>query len=654
MNVTANIFVWWLPDSCCSPAGLSSSALREAQRRTAEFRVESERFARVLDSCGVRSCEEIAAECALLKRQAREAKQAKEKAQRFADIKANETAAALELAADLTAALRQEQAAKIRVDETRKKLVHDLRASLRRRAKAEQEASTSSRALQSSEAQRESLTQRLSVLRAANQRLEKRMVGDSGPRSDTRDRLAAARARLRTLAVSIDEPENVKGRGNSDSERTALERVAKSMTTTKKLEDELRQAEAERAALKSTVEATETAMEGILREKTELQEVNRILAKSLAAVLDSLEEHNATASGGGNGSQMRSHPAVSCNVHNNTQNNTPIDSISIKTRDIDGGTLRESCQQQQWPLARMNEAAATVTATLLAGTGSEEQIDLTADCEQTIFESASTLALSDVWLNSVTGEQQLSKKSNGDEAEIARERRSQGCYPNTRAASEPDWSHRQVSESATKGAFTPYDRLELKSKSPHQEATCAFDEEQWAEVSRHQEVVSPPQSCSHVSVKNCKGISHITRDITDGSPYDDLASAPMMAVPRGHERDVYGTGKEDIGNIPQTERWDYTCHANETTKRIDGSALGDTVSNIDHTMGSQDIYSARNGYILPQGISATLAVKVCLSSVIVRLTLPIRDLDDGYCDITIHTCRSTSPFLGGFARVPFI
>lgn len=254
----------------------------------------------MVNSFGGRSLEEITSECTTLAKRAGEAECSLQEAHGVADTKARETVEALERAVDLAHALEKEKTARVAAENARKSTAQDLRLCLRRSAKAEEGASVSARSLAKSEAQLESLTQRLGVLRTANHRLEKRLANSTGAAEVTAglvntnvgDRLAAARARLRTLPtakVSSDAGGGGCGddrrKGDADGERAAAQRVMRVVNTNKKWKEKLREADARGEMYKSAAEASEIGMQELVRDKADLLEVNRILGKRLTELL---------------------------------------------------------------------------------------------------------------------------------------------------------------------------------------------------------------------------------------------------------------------------------------------------------------------------------------------------------------------------------
>lgn len=251
----------------------------------------------MVNSFGGRSLEEITAESTALAKRASDAERSLEEAQRVAAAKTREALQALERAADLAEAFEKEKTARVVAENARKGTAQDLRMCLRRSAKAEEGASVSARALAKSETQLESLTQRLDVLRAANHRLEKRLATSTGTAdasaglgiTNVGDRLAAARARLRSLSRGKIGSETGGGgcgcggdRGKGDEgERAAGERAMRVTGINKKWKEKLREAEARGEMYKSAAEASEIGMQGLVRDKAELQEVNIILGKRL-------------------------------------------------------------------------------------------------------------------------------------------------------------------------------------------------------------------------------------------------------------------------------------------------------------------------------------------------------------------------------------
>lgn len=267
------------------------SALQDLQLRAAECSIEREKLIRVVNSFGGHSLQEVTTESQQLERRALEAEKSLAEAHMIANQKTAEALDTLERAADLGEALDKETAARVVAEDSKRTLTQDLRACLRNRAKAEEAASVASRALTKSEAQRESLGQRLEVLRAENKRLGKRRSAAAGVArvvgviggAETGERLAAARARLRSLSVSnLNSGASGGGCGNKgDAEIAAIERAMKAAAVEKRWEERLHKAKAWGEAYKTTAEAAETGMQRAVREKVELEKVNRVLAKNL-------------------------------------------------------------------------------------------------------------------------------------------------------------------------------------------------------------------------------------------------------------------------------------------------------------------------------------------------------------------------------------
>lgn len=254
-----------------------------------------------------------------VERRAREAEGALAASQQLAEAKAREAAEAFEQTADLLAALEKEKAARATAVNARRNVTLDLRACLRGRAKAEEEAASAAAALKKSEAARESLAQRLEVLRAANKRLEKRTTavasvfpvvagatagvaagssssstggggGGSGGdgATDTGDRLAVARARLKTLSAGIKSggAGTPGGQAGECGDRAAIDRALFNIAADKRWKGKLRELEVQRDSYKSAAQTAEMGMQEAVREKAELEGVNRSLARRLAEISD--------------------------------------------------------------------------------------------------------------------------------------------------------------------------------------------------------------------------------------------------------------------------------------------------------------------------------------------------------------------------------
>ncbi|CAM9491235.1 unnamed protein product [Ectocarpus fasciculatus] len=288
----------------------AESALHQLQLRATESDLEREKLQRVLASFGGRSLEEITVASQLLERRLRDAETALVDSQQLTAAKAAEGLEALEQAASLAEQLETERVARAAAEEARRSVTQELRCCLRGRANAEQQARAATAALKKSEAQRESLTQRLEVLRAANKRLDKRVAavaqssvgtkvksnagGGGGATGDSVARLAAARARLKVLstsggAVSLNDTGNGRGQSHAGEERAAVERAVGAVLAEKQWRDKLRNAEMQGEVFQSAARASETGMKIALRQKAELEEMNRVLVKQLAGEMPAEE-----------------------------------------------------------------------------------------------------------------------------------------------------------------------------------------------------------------------------------------------------------------------------------------------------------------------------------------------------------------------------
>ncbi|CAB1116083.1 unnamed protein product [Ectocarpus sp. CCAP 1310/34] len=282
----------------------AESALHQLQLRATESDLEREKLERVLASFGGRSLEEITTASQLLEHRLREAETALVDSQQLTAVKAAEGLEALEQAASLAEQLETERVARAAAEEARRSVTQELRCCLRGRANAEQQTRTATAALKKSEAQRESLAQRLEVLRTANKRLDKRVAAvtlqssvgtrarcNAGGGGDATDdsvaRLAAARARLKVLstsgaAVSSITTEKGRGQWHAGEERAAVERAVGTVVAEKQWRDKLRNAEMQGKVFQSAAKASATGMKMALRQKAELEEMNRVLVKQLA------------------------------------------------------------------------------------------------------------------------------------------------------------------------------------------------------------------------------------------------------------------------------------------------------------------------------------------------------------------------------------
>ncbi|CAM9768885.1 unnamed protein product [Ectocarpus sp. 4 AP-2014] len=282
----------------------AESALHQLQLRATESDLERDKLERVLASFGGRSLEEITTASQLLERRLREAETALVDSQQLTAAKAVEGLEALEQAASLAEQLETERVARAAAEEARRSLTQELRCCLRGRANAEQQARAATAALKKSEAQRESLAQRLEVLRTANKRLDKRVAavalqsslgtrarsnagGGGGATDDSVARLAAARARLKVLstsgaAVSLINTGKGRGQSHTGEERAAVERAVGTVVAEKQWRDKLRNAEMQGEVFQSAAKASATGMKIALRQKAELEEMNRVLVKQLA------------------------------------------------------------------------------------------------------------------------------------------------------------------------------------------------------------------------------------------------------------------------------------------------------------------------------------------------------------------------------------
>lgn len=275
-------------------------ALQEAQRVAEEALVERDKLAYAVKTYEERSQKESSIESQSLKQQVRESERSLVEARLQIDTKTREMMEALERAADLGEALKKERTARVAAVEEQKKLTRHLRTCLRDRAKAEEEASKASKALQQSKTQMESLTRRLEVLRSAKKRLDKKVAaaapgansyGEVGSATTgVHDRLVEARARLRTLSkITVIDNGGNGGRGHGsdqyfvkDPTKTAVEIALKTALLDKKWTEKLHDAEKRGEAYRSAALATETEVQKVVKEKEELAEKNRILSERLA------------------------------------------------------------------------------------------------------------------------------------------------------------------------------------------------------------------------------------------------------------------------------------------------------------------------------------------------------------------------------------
>lgn len=276
-------------------------ALQEAQQVAEEALVEQDKLAYVVKTFEERSQKNSSAESHSLKQQVRESERSLVEARLQIDAKTREMMKVLERAADLGEALKKERAARVAAVEEQKKLTRHLRTCLRDRAKAEEEASKASKALQQSKTQMESLTRRLEVLRSAKKRLDKK-VAAAAPGANSHgevrraatgvhDRLIETKARLRTLStVNVIDNGGNGGRGHGsdqyfvkeDPTKTAVEIALKTALLDKKWTEKLHDAEKRGEAYRSAALATEAEVQKVVKEKDELEEKNRILSERLA------------------------------------------------------------------------------------------------------------------------------------------------------------------------------------------------------------------------------------------------------------------------------------------------------------------------------------------------------------------------------------
>lgn len=303
------------------------SALRDLrQRAAAESDSKPKKLARAVGSSGERSSDQLTTGSErILERRLREAEGALAASKQLAQENAGEAAEALEKAAALAEVLEAEKAARVTAVNARRNATLDLRACLRGRAKAEEEAASTAAALKKSEATAESLAQRLEVLRAANRRLKKRATaaaayssatgiaagvaaesggnitsgGGGNGATDTGDRLAAARARLRTLSAGKMNggTDILSGHAEGRAERAALDRALSNVAADKKWKDKLREMEARGESYKSAAQTAEMGMQQAVREKEELEGVNRSLARRLAEISENKLVVNGKDSG---------------------------------------------------------------------------------------------------------------------------------------------------------------------------------------------------------------------------------------------------------------------------------------------------------------------------------------------------------------------
>ncbi|CAM9665833.1 unnamed protein product, partial [Discosporangium mesarthrocarpum] len=151
-------------------------AMAAAQHQVAQLRVERDRLASVVNSFGGRTLEEITAEANSLRRSLEDARSEAADLRSLADAKASEALASAAESLELRQALSREESARGSVEERVQSLSQDLRTSLRQSARSKEALESLSLALKKSESQRESLSQRLGVLRSTNQRLEKKLA----------------------------------------------------------------------------------------------------------------------------------------------------------------------------------------------------------------------------------------------------------------------------------------------------------------------------------------------------------------------------------------------------------------------------------------------------------------------------------------------
>lgn len=285
-----------------------TSALQQLQVKAAQSTLEREKLVRVVNSFGGRSLEELTGESQRMERRLQEAEKALAKSEQVAAVKVAEAMEALEQATNLAQALETERSARTAAEEGRRNATQKLRCCLRSRAKAEHAAREATAAMRKSETQKDSLVQRLEVLRTTNRHLEKKAAAvvassvsaGTGAKSggggggisgdDTVARLATARARLRTLSAAgggaLVSTSTTFGEGQGQrqggKERAAIERAMGAATAEKRWRAKLREAETRGEVYQSAAKAAETGLTEAVRQRAELEEINRILTKKLA------------------------------------------------------------------------------------------------------------------------------------------------------------------------------------------------------------------------------------------------------------------------------------------------------------------------------------------------------------------------------------
>lgn len=621
------------------------SALQNLQLRAAEGGVEREKLNRVVSSFGGRSLQELTAESKQLERRALEAERALAEAHVIANEKAAEALHALERAADLGEALDRERAAKVVAEDAKRTLTQDLRACLRNRAKAEEEASVASRALKKSETQRESLGQRLEVLRAANKRLVKtksaaagvaRVVGASGC-AETGERLEAARARLRSLSVcNFNSGASGGGRGDTrDAEIAAVERAMKAATAQKRWEGRLREAEARGETYKSTAEAAETGMQRVVREKAELEEVNRILVKQFEerpseAVSGRTDRHSG---GGGITSGSRDSGANGAvNVHNKQDAVVPDGQASTAGSDLPASTgdgndaeRKKKCAAKALLLDTARLSPPTHRLSDLARTDSTTAAVAAAPSERTHVGVYTAQAATREW--------ETQPLALGTRLKTARSYSADGvcgrgfsmpngrhhARPRSKSEANPLSDHSALQEASEEpnetksgNSAAPYDQLLLQSRQLREESLSAVRQGPWG--SDTQDIKSTAQSPQALQPQPQQAQPKIqpqgilTTSCNAGAQVDPVASVPIDVLLRLCDRSARsgrGRTREDLivdaraittccGQIVEED----TEEKGEGFSRKRGLPQPATQPGVVH------------GVMLPAGISATLAEQV--------------------------------------------
>lgn len=616
------------------------SALQDLQLRATECSIEREKLTRVVNSFGGHSLQELTTESQQLERRALEAEKAVAEAHMIANEKAAEALDALERAADLGEALDKETAAKVVAEDSKRTLTQDLRACLRNRAKAEEAASVASRALTKSEAQRESLGQRLEVLRAENKRLVKmrsaaagvaRVVGASGG-AETGKRLSAARARLRSLSVCNLNSASGGGCGNKgDAEMAAIERAMKAAAVEKRWEEKLHKAKARGEAYKTTAEAAEAGMQRAVREKVELEKVNRVLAKKLDersrdAASGRVHRHSGKTvaasgkrdSGASGAANLHEQDAVvpddqasasesDLPARTGGANDTDIKKCPAKARFLDATGLSPPTHRSS-DLAWTDNTAAAVTA---APSGRTHVGGFAAQATTSRERETQTLPL-------------------GTRLQTARSYSADGVcvsglsFPNGRHHARPcstskanplsdhgalDKASEEPIKTLSDNYAAPYDQLLLQSRQLREESLSAVRQGPWGDKTQAICSAAPtPQALQPQLQPEVQTQGTLRANCNAGAQIDPVASVPIDVLLRLCDRSAHGRRGETSEDITLD-----AINRATTCSQVVEEDMEEQCEGLGINRGLPQPVTQPGGVhyvVLPAGISATLAEQV--------------------------------------------